>query len=113
MTVVPTVVYVEFIINFFILFTILFNVLLLMASVFKTKDYAIELVLLGMISFCVFIGIHQFMGLTLTSYRLAETEPPFADTIISEMFLLMASMLIFGIGVTKKKLQNIELGKKK
>jgi len=105
--------YIEFIIDFLILFSVFINILLLIAAVFKNKEYSLEFVLLGMISVCVFIGIHEFLQLTLASYRLAETQAPFGDMIISEMFLLMASMLIFSLGVTRNKLQKFKLGRKK
>lgn len=101
--------YTQFIINFFVLFTILINILLLIASVFKTKNYSLELVLLGMISFCVFMGIHEFLELTIASYRLAHTQAPYDGTIISDMFALMGSMLILGVAITKKRLQKIKL----
>jgi len=105
--------YMDFIINFFILFAILINILLLIAAVFKTKDYALELLILGMISFVVFLGIHQFMNLSISSYTLAGQEEPFGESVISEMFLLMASMLIFAIAATKNRLQSFKLGSRK
>ena len=105
--------YIEFTINFLVIFALFLNVLLLIAAVFKTKDYSLELVLLGMISFCVLIAFHEFLQLTVTSYKLADTEAAFSDAIISEMFALMASMLIFGVAVTKNRLQKFRLGVKK
>ena len=104
--------YIEFVINFLIILTLFINILLAVASVFKTKDYSIELILLGLISFFVLLGFHEFMQLTVTSYKLADTEAPLSDTIISEMFSLMASMLIFGVAIIKNKLQKIKLGSK-
>jgi len=105
--------FLEFIIDFLLLFSIFINILLLIACVFKNKEYSLEFVLLAMISFCVFFGVHEFLELTVASYRLANSTMPFGDMIISEMFLLMASMLVFGVGVTRNKLQKFKLGKKK
>ncbi len=105
-------VYIEFTINFFIIFALFLNILLLVASVFKTRDYSLELVLLGMISFCILLGVHEGLDLTVSSYRLASNEVPFNEMIISEMFSLMAAILIFSIGITKNRLQNFKLGRK-
>ena len=108
----PSLLYIEFTINFFIIFAIFLNILLLTAGVFKTKNYSIELVLLGMISFCVLLGVHEIMGLTVTSYKLADVSAPFNTTIISKIFSLMAATLIFSVGVTKNRLQKFKLGRK-
>jgi hypothetical protein len=106
-------VYMDFVINFLILIAIFINLLLIIASIFKNKDYSLEVVLLGMASFFVFFGIHEFMQLAITSYRLSDSTTPLGDSIISEMFLLMASMLVFGVGVMKNRLKDFKLGKKK
>jgi len=106
-------VYLEFTINFFVIFSLLISIIGLIASVFKTKDYSLEIIFLGMISFCILLGFNEFMQLTITSYRLNGNEIPLSDSIISEMFSLMASMLIFGVAITKNKLQKVRLGRKK
>lgn len=105
--------YINFVMNFLILFAIFINMVLFIAAIFKVKEYGLELLLLGMLSFGVLFGIHEFAQLIVTSYQLAGAEAPLGDALISEMFLLMASMLIFGVGVTKNKLKNFGLGRKK
>ncbi len=105
--------YVEFTISFFVIFSLFINILLLIAAVFKSKLYSIELVLLGMISFCILWGFHEFLQLTVTSYKIAGISSSESSRIISEMFSLMASMLVFGVGVTKNRLQDFRLGYKK
>lgn len=105
--------YVNFIMNFLILFSIFINMVLIIAAIFKVKEYGLELVLLGMLSFGVLFGIHEFAQLIITSYSLSGVQPPIGDSLISEMFLLMASMLIFGVGLTKNRLKKFKLGTKK
>ena len=105
--------YVTFIINFLIMFAIFITVILLIAGIFKTKDYSMELVFLGLVSFCIFMALTEFVELTIISYKVAEAMPPTIDTLISDMFILMASMLIFGIAVMKNKLEKMHLGSKK
>jgi len=107
------VIYTEFVVNFFIIFALIINILLVIACVFKTKDYSLEVLLLGLISFCVLLAIHEFLQLTVTSYKLASQEAPFGESIITEMFSLMASMLVFSVGVTKNRLEKFGLGMKK
>jgi hypothetical protein len=86
--------------------------LLTVAAVFKTKNYSIELVLLGMISFSVLLVVSEFGGLITASSQLTETEL-LNNMLIYEMFFLMAATLMFSIGIVKNKLEKVKFSKKK
>ncbi len=101
--------YVEFLIDFFVLFSIFINLLLLVTASLKSKkNYSVALVLFTMISFSVLLGFHEFLQIIDTTYKIANENAPFGDSIINEMFSLMAAMLIFSLSITKKRLKNVK-----
>ncbi len=107
------IIYIEFFMQFFSIFAILIITLQLSALALKIKEYIIELLILGLISFCILMLFSEFSELTMISARLSEQEVPEISIIINKMFALMASILVFSIAIIKNKLKKIQLGFKK
>lgn len=104
-------IYAEFFMQFFSIFTMLIVALQLSTLVLKIKEYTIELLMLGLLSFCILMLFCEFSGLTITSAKLSEQEIPELSEVISKMFALMASMLVFSIAIVKNKLERMQLSK--
>jgi ABC-type transport system involved in multi-copper enzyme maturation permease subunit len=109
---IATGVFISFLIQFVAIFLIFTISLLTTAAVFKTKEYSLELVLLGLISFSILMLISEFGGLIFSSSQLTQTEIT-SNMLIYEMFFLMAATLIFSIGVVKNKLEKVKFSHKK
>ncbi len=106
-------VYVEFFLQFFSIFSIFVIIIQLIALVLKTKDYTLELLILGLLSFCILMLFYEFSELTTTSAKLSYQEMPEIASVFNKMFALMASTLIFGVAIVKNRLEHIEIKLKK
>ncbi len=106
-------VYIEFFIQFFTIFSVFIIVIQLIALTLKIKEYTIELLVLGLLSFCILILFNEFSELTVTGAKLSLEELPEITQIFNKMFALMAAMLIFGVAIVKNRLEKLQVGIKK
>lgn len=85
----------------------------LIAVLLKVRGYTTELLLLGLVSFCILMLFYEFSELTTTSAKLSFQELPDITMIFNKMFALMASMLIFGVAIVKDRLEKFNINLKK
>ncbi len=99
--------YIEFFLRFFVILALMISSLLLIAIFLKMRKrkYLIELLVLGLLIFCLFWGIYEFSEIIFVSALLMSES--IGNELIAKTFALMGAIMIFSISIVKKRLRRL------